>query len=115
MGHSPVRRLDLRVGALRRMYDIHLPAHLDEWLPRVERQLDLALAPLNSLIGQLAVRLEPVGDAADTSLRYLCELDVLANCGRRHRIAVEHADGLTAVQDAAARIKRELVRGRRLR
>jgi hypothetical protein len=97
------------------MYDVHLPAHLDEWLPRIERQLDLALAPLESLIGALAVRMETVTDPADASLRYLCEFDVLADGGRRHRIAVEHADGLTAVQDAAARVRRELVRGRRLR
>jgi hypothetical protein len=100
------------------MYDLRLPPHLEHWAPRIERRIALTLAPIEVLLDRLVVRLETIGEAGSraerAAMHFVCELEALAQGGARHCISVAHSDGHTAVQDALARLRRELVRAQRL-
>ncbi len=82
------------------------------WLPILERQVDLTLAPLAGSLKSAKISFSTFKAEGDGELRYLCTLEGRGPDGSHIRFQARHRDGQTAIHDTAARARRAIARSR---
>ena len=88
------------------------PELRQRWLPILERQVDLTLAPLAGSLKSVKISFSTLKAEGDGELRYLCELEGRGRDGSHIRCQARHRDGQTAIHDTAARARRAIARSR---
>lgn len=91
------------------------PELREQWLPILERQVDLTLAPLAGSLKSAKITFSTLEDEGAGELRYLCTLEGRRQDGSQLRFQARHRDGQTAIHDTAARARRAIVRSRQKR
>ncbi len=91
------------------------PGLRKQWLPVLERQVDLTLAPIAGRLKRVKITFSTFTAEGDGQLRYLCELEGRGQDGSRLHFQARHRDGQTAIHDTAARARRAIARSRQQR
>ncbi len=82
------------------------------WRPLIERQIDLTLSPVRASLRSAEVRFSALRPPGREQLSYRCELRGRGIAGESFHCLAEHTDGQTAIADAFARARRDIVRSR---
>ncbi len=80
------------------------------WLPILERQVGLTLAPLAGSLKSANIKFSAFRAAADGEIRYLCKLEGRGEDGSHLQLETRHRDGQTAINDTTARARRAIAR-----
>jgi|SRR5210317_1265326 len=80
------------------------------WLPILERQVGLTLAPLAGSLKSASIRFSTFSAQGDGEIRYLCELEGRGEDGLHLQFKSRHRDGQTAIHDTTARARRAIAR-----
>ena len=86
------------------------PELASRWLPVIERQFDLTLAPLEISLKQVSVGFSVVGENGSTT--YRCEVSGTTAAGGEFNLSNQHRDGRVAITDVFSRARREVARSR---
>ena len=81
------------------------------WLPVIERHFAMTVAPLTGSLKRPRVRFAAL-DEGDV-VRYCCEISGATAAGASVSVRALHRDGRTAITDAFAQARREIVRRQR--
>lgn len=80
------------------------------WLPILERQVGLTLAPLVGSLKSASIKFSTFRAQGDGEIRYLCELEGRGEDGLHLQFESRHRDGQTAIHDTTARARRAIAR-----
>jgi len=83
-----------------------------QWLPILERQIDLTLAPVAMTLKRARIRFSAFESEGTGDVRYLCELQGRGEDGVQLHFRALHRDGQTAIHDTAARARRAIAHRR---
>ncbi len=83
------------------------------WQAVVDRHVSVALTPLRPSLHSAHVRFSSDDPLGNDVRWFRCEIDGRGHNGKTYRFHAQHVDGCTALVDALARVRREIVRDRR--